>query len=131
MTCGEMKEVYRSETCCGNAAHETNFITVPKPHHRAGTNPCAGQKSLTEGDPNTGPQDPGTAGEGMDNVNCYREAVAIAGEQSGTDVTDGYQGTMETDVTPITTPYFATTLCPVNVHWHLGAEHRSEGQFDE
>merc|ERR1719386_365677 len=22
-------------------------------------------------------------------------------------------------------------MCPVNVHWHLGAEHRSEGQYDE
>merc|ERR1719343_363825 len=22
-------------------------------------------------------------------------------------------------------------LCPVNVHWHLGTEHRSEGQYDE
>jgi len=22
-------------------------------------------------------------------------------------------------------------LCPVNVHWHLGAEHRSAGQYDE
>jgi len=24
-----------------------------------------------------------------------------------------------------------TDLCPVNVHWHLGTEHRSEGQYDE
>jgi len=28
-------------------------------------------------------------------------------------------------------PYFQTSLCPVNVHWHLGAEHRSDGEFDE
>jgi hypothetical protein len=35
------------------------------------------------------------------------------------------------DVEPIGTPYFQAGLCPVNVHWHLGAEHRSEGQFDE
>merc|ERR1712183_121234 len=32
---------------------------------------------------------------------------------------------------PIIDPYFKTALCPVNVHWHLGAEHRSEGEFDE
>merc|ERR1712117_761682 len=32
---------------------------------------------------------------------------------------------------PISKPYYQTTLCPVNVHWHLGAEHRSAGQFDE
>jgi len=131
MTCGELKQVYKDEECCGNPDQVSNFVTIPKPHIRAGTNPCDGQKSLTQGDPDTGPQDPGTAGEGMDNVNCYRDAVAIAGEQSGTDITAGYVGEMETDITPITAPYFSTTLCPVNVHWHLGAEHRSEGEFDE
>jgi len=131
MTCGEMKQVYRDEVCCGDASKVTNFVTIPKPHHRAGTNPCDGQKSITEGDPATGPQDPGAEGEGMDNVNCYRDAVAIAGEQSGTDVTAGYVGQIDTAVSPITTPYYQTTLCPVNVHWHLGAEHRSQGEFDE
>ena len=25
----------------------------------------------------------------------------------------------------------APPLCPVNVHWHLGTEHRSAGQYDE
>merc|ERR1712113_476172 len=34
-------------------------------------------------------------------------------------------------VNPINVPYYKTALCPVNVHWHLGAEHRSEGEFDE
>merc|ERR1719326_1900446 len=33
--------------------------------------------------------------------------------------------------TPITTPYFEAGLCPVNVHWHLGAEHLSVGEYDE
>jgi hypothetical protein len=31
----------------------------------------------------------------------------------------------------IKVPYFSKGLCPVNVHWHLGAEHRSAGQYDE
>jgi len=31
---------------------------------------------------------------------------------------------------PITTNYFEAGLCPVNVHWHLGAEHLSVGQYD-
>lgn len=31
---------------------------------------------------------------------------------------------------PILTPYFQAGLCPVNVHWHLGAEHLSTGEFD-
>ena len=32
---------------------------------------------------------------------------------------------------PITVPYSEAGLCAVNVHWHLGAEHLSVGQFDE
>jgi hypothetical protein len=131
MTCGELKQVYKDEECCGEPNKVSNFVTVPKPHIRAGTNPCAGQKSLTQGDPDTGPQAPGTEGEGMDNIHCYIDAVAVAGEQSGTDITAGYSGQMESDIVPITAPYHTTTLCPVNVHWHLGAEHRSEGEFDE
>merc|ERR1719164_307460 len=31
---------------------------------------------------------------------------------------------------PILTAYSETDLCPVNVHWHLGAEHLSVGEFD-
>jgi len=38
-----------------------------------------------------------------------------------------YNGTID----PIMTDYSETDLCPVNVHWHLGTEHRSEGQYDE
>merc|ERR1711988_54884 len=33
--------------------------------------------------------------------------------------------------TPLVEPYFKKGLCPVNVHWHLGSEHRSAGQYDE
>jgi len=32
---------------------------------------------------------------------------------------------------PITTPYYQNGMCPVNVHWHLGTEHYSLGQYDE
>ena len=32
---------------------------------------------------------------------------------------------------PINTTYSQTNLCPVNVHWHLGAEHYSKGEYDE
>merc|ERR1719453_1197103 len=28
-------------------------------------------------------------------------------------------------------PYWKAGLCPVNVHWHFGAEHKSVGQYDE
>merc|ERR1712151_818276 len=54
------------------------------------------------------------------------------GEQAGADVTAGFNGGLNAGTrTPITEPYWKSGLCPVNVHWHLGAEHRSAGQYDE
>jgi hypothetical protein len=35
------------------------------------------------------------------------------------------------DLTPNTKQYFQSSMCPVNVHWHLGSEHYSYGEFDE
>jgi len=64
----------------------------------------------------------------LKNVDCLEDEVA---EQSAVDVTEGVVGEMETDVQPITKSYWNSGLCPVNVHWHIGAEHRSEGQYDE
>jgi len=59
--------------------------------------------------------------------------VVQALEQAGADVTKGFAGKLETAIKPITIPYHKTAngLCPVNVHWHVGAEHRSEKQYDE
>jgi hypothetical protein len=68
---------------------------------------------------------------GFNNKACFLEAVANAGEQSGADVTQGYMGDINTSVMPISVPYYQSTLCPVNVHWHIGAEHRSAGEYDE
>jgi len=52
-------------------------------------------------------------------------------EQAGSNVTEGYAGTMDTVAVPSTTSYFQKQMCPVNVHWHLGTEHYSMGQYDE
>ena len=52
-------------------------------------------------------------------------------EQSGVNVTKGYNGSYDTSLTPILEDYFEIGMCPVNVHWHLGAEHYSLGEFDE
>jgi len=30
-----------------------------------------------------------------------------------------------------TNAYHASSMCPVNVHWHLGSEHYSVGEYDE
>lgn len=65
------------------------------------------------------------------NVDCVIGAMVNVGPQAGANVTKGYQGNMTVDVTPITTPYYQNGMCPVNVHWHLGAEHLSVGQYDE
>merc|ERR1719188_506913 len=117
-TCGHLKTVYRDSECCGSPSAEIPVQIVPNPTTRlTGSNPCEGKKALTT--------------PGMDNIDCFKNAVANAGEQSGADVTLGYNGTLDSSVVPITVPYYKTALCPVNVHWHLGAEHRSAGEYDE
>ena len=88
----------------------------------AGTNVCDGAKPTAAN---------------WNNMACVVDGVTTAVEQAGGDVTmngDGTftQGGNDADgVEPIGKPYFEAGLCPVNVHWHLGAEHRSEGEFDE
>jgi len=87
-------------------------------------NPCAGAK----------PIDGAAPGDNYFlNINCtLASGVVQALEQSGTNVTKGYSGEIDTTGrAPITTSYFEAGLCPVNVHWHLGTEHYSAGQFDE
>ena len=53
-----------------------------------------------------------------------------AGAQSGTDVTKGAAGDRDPALAPIV-DYNDMGMCTVNVHWHIGAEHRSGGQYDE
>merc|ERR1719454_2769924 len=69
--------------------------------------------------------------DAFNNFDC-EDAVAGAIEQAGANVTEGYVGLIDNSATPpITTTYRAAGLCPVNVHWHLGAEHLSVGEYDE
>lgn len=82
-------------------------LSTTKP--REGENPCDGMKV------------------GLDNVECIADAI---GPQAGGDVTKGYVGGLDVDHEPIKTPYFQNSMCPVNVHWHLGAEHKSDGEYD-
>merc|ERR1712238_533695 len=65
------------------------------------------------------------------NIDCLGEdGVVDVSEQAGQNVTKGYIGGMESDIVPITESYYKVGLCPVNVHWHAGAEHYSAGEFD-
>lgn len=52
-------------------------------------------------------------------------------EQAANNVTRGYEGKLNTEFEPISVPFFANGMCAVNVHWHLGTEHYSVGEFDE
>jgi Delta carbonic anhydrase len=87
-----------------------SFPTVRPPN---GSNPCEGTN------PNS------------DNIQCVIDGIVKAGEQAATNVTKGYNGKLNTTAVPIKVPYWQAGLCPVNVHWHLGAEHYSVGEFDE
>mmetsp|Transcript_22622 Transcript_22622/g.26224 ORF Transcript_22622/g.26224 Transcript_22622/m.26224 type:complete len:383 (-) Transcript_22622:18-1166(-) len=62
----------------------------------------------------------------------YNLAEAPLGtlEQSGVNVTKGYQGSYPTEQEPFLS-YFMEGMCPVNVHWHLGTEHLSKGEYDD
>lgn len=67
----------------------------------------------------------------IDNVDCLTDALENVLPQAGGNVTLGFKGDLAVDHEPIKTPYFQNDMCPVNVHWHLGAEHLSVGEFDE
>jgi Delta carbonic anhydrase len=68
----------------------------------------------------------------FNNVPCMVDGVLNTLEQAGANVTVGYKGEINaTDRMPIMTTYNEAGLCPVNVHWHLGAEHYSAGEYDE
>lgn len=74
----------------------------------------------------------------LDDAPCITEALddggdvteVVLGPQAGANVTSGYNGQLEVSVSPLTVPYYQGGLCPVNVHWHLGTEHYSAGQYD-
>lgn len=102
-------------------ADESFFFKKPQD----GPNPCQGMK--------THPDAVGL----VDNIQCVIDGVMnpsfplSSGEQSGVNVTAGYQGLLEVEAVPITEPYSFAGLCPVNVHWHVGTEHYSVGEYDE
>jgi hypothetical protein len=121
-TCGEMKAMYKGAGCCGNPDKNSMMQVVPMLTHKPGTNICASKR----------PYDAQPGDGYFNNTNCLKDGVLQVLEQSGTDITVGYKGDINaTGRDPITNPYWMEGLCPVNVHWHLGTEHLSAGEFDE
>lgn len=124
-TCGSVKTVYKDQACCKNPSKSFPFQVVPNPtkNLKLNPNPCAGKK------PASGVK---TTGLNFDNVDCFVNGALNALEQAGADVTAGSTPTLDAGARkPLTDPYWKKGLCPVNVHWHLGAEHRSAGEYDE
>jgi len=124
-TCGSVKSVYKEHQCCGLPTKSLPFQVVPNPKKKLtlSSNPCAGKK------PAAGVM---TTGLNFDNIACFVNGTLNALEQAGADVTKGRAQTLNAGTrTPTTDPYWKKGLCPVNVHWHLGAEHRSKGEYDE
>jgi len=122
MTCGSVKDMYKSAACCGTPDKSSNLQVVPAPETKLfKSNPCDGKK----------PYDASPGDGYFNNIDCLADGVVAALEQAGANVTEGYQGELNASGrVPITTSYLEAGLCPVNVHWHLGAEHYSAGQFD-
>jgi len=123
-----MKTIYKQASCCGHPDQSSQSLVVPLPDKKlATTNICVGKK----------PSD-----SYWDNRNCSGTGLEGVLEQAGANVTMGYKGEIEAMLpsgyngtkgnrTPILTSYLQAGLCPVNVHWHLGTEHLSVGEFDE
>mmetsp|Transcript_11630 Transcript_11630/g.24895 ORF Transcript_11630/g.24895 Transcript_11630/m.24895 type:complete len:380 (+) Transcript_11630:1-1140(+) len=65
----------------------------------------------------------------LDNFACTELEVQ---PQAGANITKGYVGEHDVgELTPQTQQYWQSSMCPVNVHWHLGTEHYSVGEYDE
>ena len=71
-------------------------------------------------------------GGAFDNYDC----IHVKGPQAGANVTKGFKGLLVenenvTVGTPLLDDFWESKMCTVNVHWHLGTEHYSVGEYDE
>ena len=111
-------DVTKKTTNNAAAAGTTTTLAIPdflKGYTHYGENPCidsTGQAPLRAD---------------LGDIECED---ASTGAQSATDVTAGAAGDRDPALAPIV-DYNDMGMCTVNVHWHIGAEHRSGGQYDE
>ena len=111
-------DVTKKTTNNAAAAGTTTTLAIPdflKGYTHYGENPCidsTGQAPLRAD---------------LGDIECEN-----AGAQSATDVTKGAAGTKDmTDTPGPIVSYNDKGMCTVNVHWHIGAEHKSTGEYDE
>lgn len=61
-----------------------------------------------------------------------KDCIHVPGPQAGGNVTIGFKGQYNaSEADPNLEQYWKSKMCPVNVHWHLGTEHYSVGEYDE
>lgn len=90
---------------------------------------CGASTTSTSGGA-ANPCGPGTPSivAAMPDLPCDSEATRV---QAGADVTVGSTGAMTAELSPIQMDFSKVDgMCVVNVHWHLGAEHKNTGTYD-
>jgi len=155
--CQALKDAYRDSACCGVPTKVTDYSlggsgtqSVPKHSVMNGgiTNKCAGKKPVDFAINTTAL--PGFFKNPNCTVDNILNGVLNVVEQAGANVTAGYKGNINATGgylwpgalaanaysgprIPILTEYYLHSLymCPVNVHWHVGTEHYSVGEYDE
>merc|ERR1711871_1190670 len=154
-----MGDVYKANLCCSTTpavVKDSQMIPVSITNYRStsskivGSNPCQGM-----GDATARTNQKCFADSVVDAVSATFSDISdvtspfAVGPQSGANVTKGFVGGFDTStimsgntsgIVPNQFPFRDGAaaanqglgpLCPVNVHWHLGAEHLSRGQYDE
>lgn len=94
-------------------------------------NPCHDMVKMSTLNDVAGNADKNYDGGKVVNLPCFEDdadVTAAVGPQAGADVTPGKPGMIDSSGMPaIQGDLKAAGLCAVNVHWHEGAEHRSDG----
>ncbi|EOD21189.1 hypothetical protein EMIHUDRAFT_241514 [Emiliania huxleyi CCMP1516] len=68
--------------------------------------------------------------DALHQIDCGEESAFGPNVQSGADVTVGSSGLLDATLSPVETHFNEAGMCVVNVHWHLGAEHKNVGTYD-
>lgn len=113
-----------------NPVASVEYKGIPTTKPPAGENICAGKKVDLPNIPCFVTNPNSTSENPLEDILNPGFALGTP-EQAGANVTKGYIGGADVNSEPITNPYWMEGLCPVNVHWHLGTEHLSVGEYDE
>lgn len=102
--------------CADHKCQEGYYTAKPALPPIGNLNACAGSKAKVN----------------LPNVDCAVQAMSeVPRPQSGGNVTKGFVGEVVTgSAVPMTDAFWKHGMCTVNVHYHLGSEHYSDGEFD-